>query len=333
LSTILSVLFMMVVYRMLPSLENANIPPRLALYDAGQSRLVTELENNLEFDVISLDSHADMERYVGDKDIVMLGLTLPDQFDQRLASDEPIDLEGYVVHWASKEAAAEVQTFFEERLMEIAGRPVHINIAGNTVFTQKNSRGYAMLAALSVVFAITMVSTSLVPHIMLEERHTKTIDALLVSPASPSQVVLGKAVTGLFYCLTAAAVTFVLNLTLVNQWGLAVLAAVLGSLFAVALGLLLGSTIANRGQLTLWAWVLLAPLLGAPLLTVLVDVLPASLITALGWVPTVALSRLLRLSFSDSAPLAQVGPEVALMVGWIVPTLIAVVWLVRRSDR
>jgi ABC-type Na+ efflux pump permease subunit len=195
---------------------------------------------------------------------------------------------------------------------------VRINTTGNTVFTQKNSRGYALLAALSVVFTIGMVGTTLVPNIILEEKHTKTMDALLVSPASPSQVVLGKAVTGLFYCLTAAAVAFVLNLTLVNLWGLAVLAAVLGSLFTVALGLLLGSAIVNRGQLTLWAWILLAPLLGAPLLTILVDVLPRSLISALGWIPTVALSRLLRLSFLDCAPLAQVGPELALVVGWTV---------------
>jgi ABC-2 type transport system permease protein len=333
LSTILSILFVMVAYRLLPSFENADTLPRLALYDAGESHLVADLENSFEFDLVLMASQEDMEAYVGDKDIVMLGLVLPADFDQRLVSNEAVELDGYVVHWASAAAAAEVQTFFQEQLAELAGRPVRINTAGQTVYTQKDSRGYALLAAMSVIIAITIVGISLVPHLMIEEKQTKTIDVLLVSPVSVGQVVIGKALTGLFYCLTATAVALIFNMALINQWGLAILAAICGSLFTVALGLLLGSMIEARGQLTLWAWLLLVPLLIPVFLSIMTEILPTGLITALNWIPTVALSKVLRLSFSESAPLAQFGPDLAIVLGWSAPILVAVAWVVRRSDK
>jgi ABC-2 type transport system permease protein len=333
LTAILLVLFMMVAYRLLPSLENADTPPRLALFDAGKSRLVADLENSFEFDLVSLPSAEKMKAYVGDKDIVMLGLVLPPGFDERLASADHIELDGYTVHWADDDAVTRVQTFFQKRLTEITEKPVRINTAGNIVYTQKDSRGYALLAALSVVFAITIGGISLVPNLMLEEKQTKTMRALLVSPASVGQIVTGKALAGMFYCLAGTGVALVINQKLINQWGLASLGALCGSLFAVGLGLLLGSTIELRGQLVLWTWFLLIALLMPVFLSILDEILPTTLIAVLGWIPTVALSKILRLSFSDRAPLAQFGPELVLVTGWSALILAAVVWVVRRSDR
>jgi hypothetical protein len=73
--------------------------------------------------------------------------------------------------------------------------------------------------------------------------------------------------------------------------------------------------------------------MGAPLLSILSDLLPPSLITVLGWIPTVALSKTLRLSFSNHAPLSQFGAELLLIVGWAGLILTGVVWLIRRADR
>jgi len=159
------------------------------------------------------------------------------------------------------------------------------------------------------------------------------MDALLVSPASVGQVTIGKALAGTFYGLTASAVALVLNAGLITHWALAVLTAICGTLFSVALGLLMGSLIENGQHLILWAWILLIPLLMPVFLSVMVDLLPTGVIAVLFWVPTVALSRVLRVSFSDSAPLADFGPELALIAGCAALILAAVTWAVRRSDR
>lgn len=72
----------------------------------------------------------------------------------------------------------------------------------------------------------------------LNTKGTYTLDALLVSPARLWQVVAGKALAGLFYCLAAAVVVFAFNTRIVVHWEIAALAAVLGAAFAVAVGLL-----------------------------------------------------------------------------------------------
>jgi len=333
LSTMFSVLFLMVVYRVLPSWENGDALPRLAVYDAGSSCLVAELENSAQLDLFEMSSQEEMERYLGHRDMVALGLVIPAGFDHILESGREAELSGYVAHWASDSASAEVQKFFESQITELAGNPVRIDIAGNTVYTQKDSRGMAFLASVTLIIVITLIGFSIAPNLMIEEKQTKTIDVLLVSPASISQVVIGKALIGLFYCLTTAGVALAFYTTLVTHWWLAILAVICGSLFAVAMGLLLGSTLKVKQQLTFWTWVLFIPIVIPAFLSIMEDLFPAGFIRAIGWMPTVALAKVFRLSFSENAALAQFGPELALVLGCTVIILAVVALVVRRSDR
>lgn len=332
LSVILTTLILIVFYRFLPALENGDVLPRLVIYDAGDSRLVAEAKNSTAFDLLVMPSQEDMEAYVGNKDIVVLGLALPEDLDQKLENGKQIDLEGYVVHWASSSAAAEVRVFFEQQLTELSGRPVHINTAGNTVYTQKESHGYAFLAALAVVITMLIIGVNLVLTMMVEEKQTRTIDALLVSPAGIGQIVIGKALTGLFYCLMATGLVLAFNAPLITHWGLAILASICGSLFTVGLGLLMGNLIEANQSMPIWVWVLFIIFL-MPVLLSSADFLPAGVLAALSWVPTVALSKVVRVSFSNSAPLAQFGPELANVVACAVLLLAVTVWALRRTNR
>jgi ABC-2 type transport system permease protein len=333
LGVILSVVFLIVFYRVLPGLESGNLLPRLALYDAGSSRIISDLDDSSELDLFEMASLEDVEWYVGDRELVVLGLVLPADFDRQVEAGESIELEGYVAHWASDAAVAEVREFFESELGELAGQPVHISVEGNVVHTRPDSRGMAFAQSIMMVFALLITGVTVTPHLMLEERQTRTLEALLVAPVSSGQLVIGKALAGLFYCLIATGVTFAFNTALITQWGMASLAAVCGSLFAVSLGLLLGSIIQSRQQLSFWAWVTMLPLILAVVLVLMSDILPDWAVKALQWVPTAALAEIFRASFSDQSGLARFGPQMALILGWTVPLLVAVVWIVRRTDR
>ncbi len=333
LSTILSVLFLVVFYRLMPAWESGDTLPRLAIYDAGGSSLAAQLKDSTEFDLIETSSQENMIAYVGNKDIVVMGLTLPVDFDQLLASGEELELQGYAVHWATDAATAEVRAFFEQHLSELTGKPVALDIDGNIVHTQKDSRGFAFLASVSFILVLAIIGLSMVPNLMIEEKRVRTMDALLVSPARAGHIAVGKAIAGLFYCLTAAALVAGTYTALITHWWLAALAVVCGSLFTVSLGLLLGSTLRVKQQVMLWAWLLLIPLLMPVFLVIATDLFPAGLIAALRWVPTVALSSVFRVSFAETAPLAHFGPELALVVSSAALALAAVAWVVRRSDR
>ena len=217
--------------------------------------------------------------------------------DIMIEESTPLDLEGYVVHWASDEDAAAVVTFFERELGEMVGGSIRISLEGNTVFTRSDSRGLPFLISVMIMLALTLIGISLVPNLMLEEKATKTINTLLVSPASELQLVVGKALSGAFYCLLALAIAFSFNTALITHWWLAIGAGICGAFFAVSTGLLLGSVIEDRRQLTLWGWLVLIPLIMPVFLSLLTDLLPESVISAFRWIPTVALAKVFRVSF------------------------------------
>lgn len=333
LSVIITVLFLVVVYRFLPAWESGDLPPRLSLYDGGNSHIVPELEKATKFDVFVAPSAEIMEIYAVDKDMVILGISLPENFDQMVASKEQIELQGHIVHWASDSQAAEVRAFFENQLSDLIGKQITINLEGNTIYTQPSSRGYAFLTSLGFLIAFLMVGISLTPNLMLEEKRTQTVDAILVSPASNAHLIAGKAIAGLFFCLSAAMVILIFNVPLITQWGLAILAVICASLFAVSLGLLLGTLFDTRGQIVLWVWILFAGLIIPVFLTILTDLLPGGLTRVLSWLPTVAIAKTFRASFSDSAPYEAFVPGLVLNLGSALLLLAAVIWILRRQDQ
>jgi ABC-2 type transport system permease protein len=331
---LLSALAVVILYKTEPSWLDADLPPRLALYDAGNSSLVAQLEQSTAFDLLLMSSQAEMERYVGDQTKVVQGLVLPPGFDQRLETSEQLELDGYVDHWVSDTAADESQSFFEEQLTEMTGKPVQIQLERNTVYTHPYG-GQTVMVAFVMVFVLVVLGLTLTPNLMIDEKEARTMEALLVSPASAGQVVMAKALAGLFYSLVAAAVVLAVFSATIAHWDVAILAVLSGSLLGVALGLLLGTVIPVRQQLVLWSSVLMVPLfLPVMLSAILPDIqAPGPVRMLVDLIPTVALSKVVRLAVAAEAPWTEVGPALALVTGCASLLLVVVAWLVRRSDR
>jgi ABC-type Na+ efflux pump permease subunit len=332
LSQLFTLAFIIVLYKFLPSFENGDVLPKLALYDAGASKLVADMEDSAAFDLVTRDSQASMEAYVEDRNTVVLGLVFPSDFDLWVNSGERIELEGYVVHWASDSEVAETRTFFESQLSDLTGAPIQIRVDGNIVYSRPDSGGLSFLVSLSAVLVMVIAGVFIVPLLMLEEKHSKTLDALLVSPADPGLIVLGKAFSGSIYCLIGAGAVLALNHTLVTQWGLAILTVVCGVFFSVSLGLLLGSIFEVKQQLTLWGFVLINVFCIPLFLSVMEDILPSGVMMVIHAIPTVGLMKLFQISFSNSVPMSLLGPNLALVVGSTGIILAAVIWVMRRSD-
>jgi hypothetical protein len=140
------------------------------------------------------------------------------------------------------------------------------------------------------------------------------MDSLLVSPATYSEVVVGKALAGSFYCLAALTVMFAFSFALINLWWLALLAAVCGALFTVALGLLMGTLFDNAASLNLWLGVVMMILLVPVFLEgTMGSNFPEFMRTIIPWIPSVA--------------------HLGIVVAAAVLILALVVWRVRQSDR
>jgi ABC-2 type transport system permease protein len=333
LSAILTTLFVAFIYKFLPLLGNGDALPNLIIYDEGGSSIVSMLENSATFKLYELNSRERMERFLTEEDAPALALVIPSNFDQALTGSETPELEGYVLHWVSESDAEELKTVFEREITGIVGHPIRIHTEGNIIFTEPDSLGLAFLASIALVIVITMIGISFTVNLMFEEKQTKAIDALLVSPASSSQVVMAKFLTGLFYCLLGATVVLALNSSVITHWWLAILGIIIGSFFTVGLGILLGSIFEVRQQLMLWGFLIFIPLLLPLFLSIMSDILPKTLIDVFSWLPTVALDKVFRISFSAHAPLTQFGPQLLLVACYAALLFALVVWVMRRSDR
>lgn len=339
LSVLLSILFLVVFYKYLPMLEllaDEGVPT-LLVYDAGSSALITALENSATVNTRTYPSEDKLRQSLANESqLPELGLVIPADFDQVVAVGGTPEIQGYVLHWVSASEAEALKHTMEVHLAELVGVPVRIRL--EVYIAPPEADGLGIPVGIDMIFAALLIGIAFVPNLMFEEKRTKTLEALLVSPAGPVEVTLAKALTGLIYCLLTFAVVFAVYSALVVQWWLAITTAIVGSLFVVSLGLVLGASLENRQQLMLWAWFVIIPLV-LPLLLVLVGeqlvlgLLPVWLVTAFHWIPSAAMLDLLRASFSNQSQIALWGPPLALVLAWTIPILAGVAWLVRESER
>jgi ABC-type Na+ efflux pump permease subunit len=189
------------------------------------------------------------------------------------------------------------------------------------------------MVALGLVLATTLSTTILVPYLILEEKTTHTLDVLRVSPASTNQVLLGKGLAGAVYGVLAAAVLLAFNLSLVTQWGIMLPAVLATVLFGVGLGLLVGALVENEGAVQMWIGLLAVALMFPLMLTFFgTNRLPAGVQQIIKWLPTTAAFDLMRLSFGNTWPAAQVWPRLAVMLVAVVLVFAAAGWRLRAWE-
>ena len=328
-----AVLLMIAFFRLSTALRNEEMRT-LAVVDPGGTPVLDQWEDSGQFDLQRFSSQQEMEHFLGGEDTAVLGLVLPPDFEQQMNGDAYVELDGYVDHWVSDSDAEEVRSTFEAQLTALAGRPVRISVDNEVAFTHPRSF-QPVTTSFLMVYALVITGLMVAPNLMIEEKELKTLDALLVSPASAGQIVTAKALTGLIYCVAAAGLVLAANAPLVVHWDIAVLAAICGSLFTVSVGLLLGVLLNSRQQLIIWSAVLMFPLF-IPVIAseILPDIqAPALLQQAVSLMPTVPVAEATRWALSGEVPWGEIGSGLAVTAACAIALLIVVAWIVRRSDR
>lgn len=333
LTTIIITLLMVAFYRYFPSLTAEGDTLRVFLYSASESALVTELERSPALAVDLVDSRNRLLEVIAGTQSEELALVIPGSAAAQLAAGEPVTIEGYTMYWLSPAKRAEMKALVEDELSSQLGQPVTVDFSGHDVDFSADTKFFDFSATFALLFVTLMIGISLVPNLMVEEKMAKTLDALMVSPAGPVHLVAGKTLAGLFYGLTGSVIVFIVFRHLIVRWEIAILAAVLGTLFMTAIGLLLGSYVKVRAQLQLVAWFIIIPLLIPVFLVEMEGLVPTGIVSVIRWIPTVQLARLFRLSMTPDASLTHYGTPVLVILGTTMALLALVAWIIRREDR
>jgi ABC-2 type transport system permease protein len=303
----------------------------IVLFDQGGSKLnfeSKELSDGRVLEFRPATSLVDMEKKMAYQD---LGLVIPADESAETDSTGGLTLSGYV-HWAKRGQVADLEEEYSALLSELLGLSVVLKIGDNILIPPSDSLGVASTASFHVFFAILWMAVTVVPFLMLEERQTKTMDALLVSPASPGQVVFGKALAGLILIIAIAGISLALNGIYVTSWGWAAVGFLITALFAIGIALLIGSSISSGQQIRLWilpiALFLVVPAFFAdePNLTPVVK-------SVLSWIPTTAIARIIGFSVSNGTLNTALVINMAIAMISIAAIYLLVILQIRRLDR
>jgi ABC-type multidrug transport system permease subunit len=318
----------------LPLLLKLSDTARVAIYNQADESLITTLRAGGGMEVIEVASPQELGTILAEASGDMIGFVIPAAFGEGGDRDSALTIEGFYPYWMDLEEITELEVIAESELSAAIGVPVDIDTQGNAVHPQEDSGGQPFMTALIVVLLTTMICVIIVPYLMVEEKEAHTLEALLVSPAKASEVVIGKALAGLTYGFAAGAVVMLFYQAQIVHWWIVIAACVIGSMFAIALGLLLGSLFNNMANMNLWMSLLLVILI-APVLLIryMPPQWPAIISDILPWWPTVALYRSYMLSFTASPSILQVWIYLGVVLASAIVVLAIVARIVRRSDR
>jgi ABC-2 type transport system permease protein len=335
LGIMIGVVILMTNGHLLPLLLGLRDQPKAAFYDPGRSQLVRSLVSKDQYVLVFVDSLEEMGELVADSAEVWLGIALPEDFDQLAGSGEQIELPGYSVYWADPGLLAERAAFFEALLGKASWQTVRINLElGGALYPAPDSTGWSYMLALVLTITILTMGVVLAPHLLVEEKERHTLEVLLVSPASYSQVIAGKAIAGAFYCLVAAVVVMAFDARYIVHWGMLSLGVLLGIGCAVSIGLFFGVYSDSGSTVNVWAGLGLGVLIVPAFLQFFANSgWPGFVQAILSYIPSAALARLVRSSMAGDVQAGLLSVDALILVLWSLFFFGLILRQLKRIDR
>jgi ABC-2 type transport system permease protein len=331
LTALVTPLFVALLFRvLLPGGNNTRLLT-IVVHDAGGSRLVAELRKTPQIGVVEVLS-ADATAGEVEKRKAIGGLVVPSGFDTDLAANKQPELTVYVNNEKTIFEQAAFRRLLEQIVRSFAKQPeparlnwVDVDKGAN----DKNRSGTGLdqiMLPLLLILTFGMIGAFVVPLLIVEEKEKRTLDFLLSSPASLNEIIAGKALTGVVYTLLIAGLLLGINRQHIQNWPLTLLTIVLGLLFVVGVGLVIGSLLNNTMQVNTWASlvliVLLAPSFPSIGITAWFD-------KAMRVIPTYYLSEALKLSMGGTVS-SQFWMYLAVLLGCTFVVFFAAAWALHR---
>jgi ABC-2 type transport system permease protein len=293
--------------------DASELPAMLATLTDGYVNLVLE----------QVDDADTARALVMDEDS-NIGIVIPAGFDERVAAGEspPLDI---IIREGSGTGTNYVVAALEQTLLQMAGRapPALVTLdvipadadKNVTIFEDLGPRQYFVLA--SIIMLIGMNAMLVVPLILAEEAEKKTLDALIMV-ASYADVVVAKAMVGLFYVGVSTVLLLLLTGLGIANTGLFIATVALFATSLIGIGLLIGSMFTNANQVNTWAGFFLLPVI-APAFMVGFP-MPDIVDTILSVLSTSQAMRLMINAVSGETLFPNVWVSFAVLIVWTVVT-------------
>ena len=211
------------------------------------------------------------------------------------------------------------------RIVSVTVPPAHDS--GSVVLDTLGARTTFIMVV--IVMLLVMVAVYAVPAVLVEETEKKTFDALTLI-ASTADVITAKALFGI--ALSVVSVPILLAITRGRAHDIAALAIAiaLSAVVLCGIGLFFAGLLKTQQQVNTWSGLLLLVLL-APAFTIGLPV-PASVNTALAFLPTVYSYHLIANAYAGRALFASVWLSYLVLVAWGLAAYGLLWWRLSRQE-
>jgi ABC-2 type transport system permease protein len=262
----------------------ANPSANVAVYDQGNNAaFISYLNTTGYYNVFIVDSVTQLNDMVnsGTADV---GITIPAGFSDDLKNGVKPTLEvlvnaGEVGAGGSSSGASFFTQTFKDVVYAYSGQSYPANIVYNTVGAKPtNVLTQDIIAPIVILISLLAIGVMMIPYTLTTEKEKRTLDAILVTPTSENDVVMGKMLFG-FLATAIESILIFFGMVRIMSGGFAgvdfpagIAFIILGSLVFVGVGLLIGSYANDLNRANQIAGFIVAPML---LLTIFGVISPA----------------------------------------------------------
>lgn len=226
--------------------------PELGIVDRGGSRLVEMAAELDSVAVMQYDSEESMLSAIESGNLDM-GIVLPEGFDSALIQGMKVEIRAYTSGESLAENRVILGSTVAGLVRELAGQesPVAIEIA--TLGEEESLPWSDRLLPLVVLMAVYLGGLFLPATAVINEKERRTMQALLVTPATTADVLAAKGLAGVVLSLVMGVVILLINQVLGTEPLLLMLVLALGAVMAAEVGLLCGIYLKDVSSLfTIW---------------------------------------------------------------------------------
>ncbi|MBA7643592.1 hypothetical protein ES703_51323 [subsurface metagenome] len=184
--------------------------PELGVVDEGSSQLVTMAEQLTSVVTEEYDNVSEIKQAV-ESGAVDIGMVIPADFDSSVIQGKKTELTTYI--WG--ESLAKNRTILgitiANLIRELAGQEVPVEIEAITLGDEVSIPWNDRLLPLVVLMAVFLGGLFLPAASVIDEKEKKTLEALVVTPASVGDIFIAKGLMGVILSLFMGVVILVLN--------------------------------------------------------------------------------------------------------------------------
>jgi ABC-2 type transport system permease protein len=326
-------LFISLVFLVLMPALFDNDTIRVVIYDEGSSQLPEQLAMLEDMEIERVGSAtAVMERLTGE---VVAGIVLPAGFDTAVTNGSSPELTIYLNSDARSSSIAKFQRFFVEETAalrdpapaaQISWKPHQPGGSEMVPFSLEN-----FLFTTMALLTTGIVTCSSLPHLLHEEKENGTLQALLSSPATQADVLMGKGVSAFTLTMLVILSVSLLNQGFVGSWSITLTAIMLTTLFMIGLGLLLGLLMHNNQAKAATSIAVLVAAMPSWFSTTSLESLAPATRFILRAIPTQHMVEALNHSLNGRS-WAVASSSVLILLAWAVGIHLILAWHLQRTN-